>query len=128
MNRIVLTLVASLLLASALWPGAAHAAGRDAPWQVTNLVADTPVCTGPGLYAYNASWTPIAVDNKPWTRYNVVAHNCSASAVVCNAVRCSVRATSCKIGAPGPWISVQADIGKSIAGVRANATPTSRCR
>ena len=119
---------ASLLLIAALWPGAARAIGRVAPWQVTNLAVDTPVCTGPGLYAYSASWAPIVWENRPWARYNVEAHNCATGPVHCGPTRCSVRATSCRVGAPGPWIAVQANIGKSIAGVRAAAAPTSRCR
>lgn len=121
------SLVAALLLLAAVWPGAAQAVGRVAPWQVTNLAADARVCTGPGLYSYSASWTPIVWENRPWASYNVVAHNCVTGPVSCNAVRCTVRATSCRVGAPGPWIAVQANIGKSIAGVRANAPPGSRC-
>ena len=117
----------ALLLVASFWPGAAQAIGRVAPWQVTNLVADARVCTGRGLYAYNASWTPIVWENKPWPNYNVEAHNCVTGPVSCGPVRCTVKATSCRVGAPGAWIGVQANIGKSIAGVRAAAAPASRC-
>lgn len=127
MNRFH-SLYALLLLVAALCPSAAHAIGRVAPWQVTNLVADAPVCTGLGIYAYNASWTPIVWENRPWPNYNVTAHNCVAGPVSCGPTRCSVRATSCRVGAPGPWIAVQANVGKAVAGVRAPAAPTSYCR
>lgn len=125
MNRIH-SLGAALLLAATLAPGAAHAT-RLYPWNVTNLVADARVCTGRSLYAYSASWTPITWENRPWPNYNVVAHNCSTGPVSCSATRCTVKATACRVGAPGPWIAVQANIGKSISGVRANAPPPSRC-
>ena len=118
----------SLLLVAALWPTAAQPIGRVAPWQVTNLVADNPVCTGPGIYSYNASWTPIVWENKPWPSYIVNAHNCATGPVSCGLARCTVKATGCRVGAPGPWIAVQANIGKSIAGVRQGVPPTSYCR
>ena len=79
------------------------------------------------MYAYKASWTPIVWENKPWANYNVNAHNCVTGPVQCTATRCTVSATSCRAGAPGPWISVQANIGKAVSGVRANAVPPSRC-
>ena len=120
-------LCVSLLLAATLWPAAAHAIGRVLPHHVKDLVAGPRVCTAKGVYTYNASWTPITWDNKPWQRYIVQAHNCVAGPVTCTAQRCTVTATSCRNGAPGPWIAVKADIGVSGSGVRANAVPSSRC-
>jgi hypothetical protein len=125
MNRIR-HLAVPLLLALAAWPFAAQAT-KVYPWNVTNLVAEPRVCTGRGLYAYNASWTPIVWENKPWANYNVNAHNCVTGPVRCTPTRCTVSATSCRTGAPGPWIAVQANIGKSVSGVRAAAAPPSRC-
>lgn len=126
MNRLQ-SLGGSLLLVAALWPGAAQPIGRVLPTHVTNLVADPRVCTGRGLYAYSASWTPITWQNKPWPNYNVNAHNCVTGPVSCGPTRCTVKATSCRVGAPGAWIAVQANIGQSVSGVRANAVPPSRC-
>lgn len=121
--------LAALLLASALAPVATtQAASGIKPWQVKNLVGDKPVCTGKGLYSYNASWTPITWENKPWPRYLVNAHNCTTGPVSCSATRCTVKATSCRVGAPGAWIGVTADIGKSVSGVREAVPPTSYCR
>lgn len=120
-------LCVSLLLAATVWPVAANAIGRVLPQHVKNLVADTPVCTGKLTYSYNASWTPATWDNKPWLgHYIVEAHNCVAGPVQCSPSRCTVKATACRQGAPGPWIAVKADVGVSGGGVRANAV-SSRC-
>jgi hypothetical protein len=127
MNASARRAAALLLVTLAPW-GAACAASGIKPWQVKNLVADKPVCTGKGLYSYHASWTPISWENKPWPRYFVNAHNCSTGPVSCTATRCTVQATSCRVGAPGAWIGVTAGIGKSISGVREAVPPTSYCR
>ena len=116
----------SLLLAVTLWPGAANAIGRVLPHHVKDLTAGPRVCTAKGVYTYSASWTPIIWENKPWRRYIVEAHNCVAGPVTCTAHRCTVTASSCRNGAPGPWIAVKADVGLSGGGVRASAVP-SRC-
>ena len=118
-----------LLLAATLWPAAAPAAQRIYPHNVTNLVAGPRVCTpgAPLIYSYDASWTPATWNGQPWQRYNVVAHNCMAGPVSCTLTHCTVRATGCRVGAPGAWISVQADVGQAISGVRASALPPSRC-
>src|SRR5450755_3835647 len=100
----VRTLCVSVLLAATLWPPASHAVGRVLPQQVKNLVADTPVCTGRGIYAYNASWTPATWENKPWLGpYIVETHNCVAGPVQCSPSRCTVKATTCRVGAAGAW-------------------------
>ena len=124
------SIAAALICSAALLAPVAstQAADGNKPWQVRNLLADRPVCTGKGIYAYNASWTPILQDNRPWPRYFVTAHNCVAGPVQCGPDRCTVRATACRIGAPGPWIGVTADIGKSISGVRLGVPPGSYCK
>ena len=121
-------LCVSLLLAATLWPTAAQAIGRQLPHHVKDLVAGPRACTGKGIYTYSASWTPIIWNNKPWPRYIVQAHNCVAGPVSCTALRCTVVASGCRIGGPGPWIAVKADVGLSGGGVRAPATPASRCQ
>lgn len=120
------SLCLSLLLAATLWPAAAQAM-KVYPHNVTNLVASPRVCTGRGLYEYSATWTPATWNGQIVQRYNVNAHNCVTGTVTCKLTRCSVKATQCRTGAPGPWIAVQADVGASISGVRANAAPPSRC-
>ncbi len=121
-------LCAALLVTVMLWPAAASAA-RIYPHNVTNLVASPRVCTpgARGIYSYDASWTPATWNGQIWQRYNVVAHNCVAGPVSCTPTQCTVQATGCRTGAPGAWISVQADVGQAISGVRANAVPPSRC-
>ena len=119
------SLFLSLLFAVALWPSAAHSIGREMPHHVKDLNVAPRICTGRGVYSYSASWTPITWENKPLRRYIAQAHNCVTGPVTCTAQRCTVMATSCRSGAPGPWIAVKADVG-SVSGVRASAVPP-RC-
>jgi hypothetical protein len=116
----------SLLLAATLWPADAQAT-RTYPHNVTNLVASPRVCTGRALYEYSATWSPATWNGQIVQRYKVNAHNCVTGAVACTPLRCSVKASQCRTGAPGPWIAVQADVGAAISGVRAKAAPPSRC-
>lgn len=100
-----------------------YAASGNKPWQVTELLADKPMCTSRGTYSYNATWKPIIWDNRPWPRYHVLAHNCVTGPITCGADRCGVQASGCRTGAPGAWVAVTADIGKSISGVRQGVPP-----
>lgn len=118
----------SLLVAASLWPVGAQAIGRVLPQDVKDLSAGTRNCTGRGIYAYTASWTPVTFNNRPVTSYTVQAHNCITGPVNCTASRCTVEASACKVGAPGPWIAVKTNGGvASASGVRAAAAPASRC-
>lgn len=122
-------LCTSLLFAAILWPAAAKAVGRVLEQDVKDLSAGPRACTpgARGIYAYTASWTPIVYQNQLVQRYIVEAHNCVAGPVQCTTSRCTVSASACRVGAPGPWIAVKADLGQSGSGVRANAPPPSRC-
>jgi len=118
MNVLRWIFVALLLVASIGSPTVSTAASGIKPWQVKNLVVDKASCTAK-TYNFTASWTPITWENKPWPNYFVTAHNCaSVSAPSCSASRCTVQAASCTVAAPGHWIAVEANIGKSISGVR----------
>lgn len=117
-----------VLLAAALSPAGALAIGRVLPQDVKDLSAGVRNCTGRGLYAYTASWTPVTFDNQPVFNYTAEAHNCVTGPVHCTASRCTVEASACKVGAPGAWIAVKTNVGVAGAsGVRAPAAPSSRC-
>jgi hypothetical protein len=118
----------SLLATAALCPGATHAIGRVLPQDVTDLSAGPRTCTGRGIYAYTASWTPVTLNGRPVLNYTPEAHNCVTGPVRCTASRCTVQATSCPVGAPGAWFAVRTNEGvASASGPRVAAVPSSHC-
>jgi hypothetical protein len=124
----VRALLVSLVAIAALCPGATHAIGRILPQDVKDLSAGPRTCTGRGVYAYTASWTPVMLNGRPVLSYTPEAHNCVTGPVRCTASRCTVQATSCRVGAPGPWFAVRTTEGSaSASGPRVAAAPSSHC-
>lgn len=126
--RTARALLVSLLATAALCPGATYAIGRVLPQDVTDLSAGPRTCMGVLIYRYTASWTPVTLNGRPVLNYTALAHNCTTGPVQCNASRCTVEATSCRVGAPGPWFTVRTNEGShSASGPRVAAAPSSRC-
>ena len=99
---------------------AAPATIPNKPWHVRDLKQEGSSSCAPASWSFTASWKPITLDGKPWSKYKVAG--CKSSSYQCTSTKCTAQISSCAKGRNAVAM-VTADYGPSVSGMR-SATVT----